>query len=132
MVDICLDTSAYSAFKRGHAAVVETIATADRITVPAVVLGELLAGFRAGSREIANREELRQFLASPRVSHAALDEDTAERYAEIILHLRKQGTPIPTNDMWIAAVAMQRGLVLHTTDPHFDRVPQVIVRRHSS
>lgn len=131
MVEICLDTSAYSAFKRGNTTVVEAIATANRITLPAVVLGELLAGFRAGSRERANREELRQFLASPRVSSAGLDEDTAERYAEIILHLRKYGTPIPTNDMWIAAVAMQHGLVLHTTDPHFDRVPQVIVRRHT-
>jgi tRNA(fMet)-specific endonuclease VapC len=132
VVDICLDTSAYSAFKRGHAAVVEAIATADRITLPAVVRGELLAGFRAGSREIANREELRRFVASPRVSQAVLDEDTAERYAEIILHLRRQGTPIPANAIWIAAVAMQHGLVLHTTDPHFDRVRQVMVRRHSS
>jgi predicted nucleic acid-binding protein len=129
-VDICLDTSAYSAFKRGHEAVVESIATANRITLPAVVLGELLAGFRAGSREEANREELGRFLGSPRVSHAAVDEETAERYAEIILHLRSQGTPIPTNDVWIAAVAMQRGLLLHATDPHFERIPQVMVRRH--
>jgi predicted nucleic acid-binding protein len=129
-VDICLDTSAYSAFKRGHEAVVEAIAAADRITLPAVVLGELLAGFRAGLREKANREELGRFLGSPRVSRAAVDDETAERYAEIHLYLRREGTPIPTNDVWIAAVAMQLGLILHTTDPHFERVPQVIVRRH--
>lgn len=127
---ICLDTSAYSAFKRGRESVVEAVATSDRIVLPAIVLGELLAGFRAGSRESANREELGRFLASPRVSRASVDEETAERYAEILLHLRKQGTPIPTNDVWIAAVSMQHGLVLHTTDPHFDRVPQVMVRRH--
>jgi predicted nucleic acid-binding protein len=129
-VDICLDTSAYSAFKRGDANIVEAIATADSITLPAIVLGELLAGFRAGSREQANREELGRFLASPRVSRAPIDDETAERYAEIVLHLRRAGTPVPTNDIWIAAVAMERGLVLHTTDPHFERVPQVIVRRH--
>jgi predicted nucleic acid-binding protein len=129
-VAICLDTSAYSAFKRGRTAAVEAVASADRIVLPAVVLGELVAGFRAGAREAANREELRRFLASPRVSRAGVDEETAERYAEILLHLRKKGTPIPTNDVWIAAVAMQHGLVLHTTDPHFDSVPQVMVRRY--
>jgi predicted nucleic acid-binding protein len=93
-VRICLDTSAYSAFKRGHANVREAIAAAEEITLPAIVIGELIAGFRAGSREQANRAELERFL------------------------------------VWIAAVAMERGLELHTTDPHFERVPLVIVRRH--
>lgn len=127
---ICLDTSAYSAFKRGHHGVVEALARAERIALPPIVLGELLGGFRAGLRESKNREELERFLASPRVDVVPLDVETAERYGEIFAHLRSAGTPIPTNDIWIAATAMQWGLRVHTTDPHFERVPQVTVELH--
>jgi predicted nucleic acid-binding protein len=129
-VRICLDTSAYSAFKRGHSGVREALAHADRIALPPIVLGELLGAFRAGARERTNREELERFLASPRVDVVPVDEETAERYGEIFAHLRAAGTPIPTNDIWIAATAMQWGLRVHTTDPHFERVPQVVVERH--
>ena len=127
----CLDTSAYSAFKRGADSVHEALARAERIVLPPIVLGELLGGFRAGGRETRNREELDRFLASPRVDVVAVDEETAERYGEVFAYLKAAGTPIPTNNIWIAATAMQWGLRVHTTDPHFERVPQVIVERHS-
>jgi len=122
---ICLDTSAYSAFFRGHAAIRELIQRANEIVLPPIVLGELLGGFRSGSRWAENRRLLEEFLASPRVRVAAIDTETAERYSEILDYLRRRGRPIPTNDLWIAASAMQHGLRLVTTDGHFGHVPQV-------
>lgn len=92
-----------------------------------VVLGELYAGFARGSREKKNREILGEFLASPRVQVAVIDEETAERYTAIITYLWAQGTPIPTSDLWIASTAMQYGLKLITTDDHYRTVPQIIV-----
>lgn len=124
---ICLDTSGYSAFKRGHDGALAAIQRADRIFLSAIVLGELLAGFRIGRRDRSNRRELDAFLESPRVRMMPLDFDTAERYAEIVRYLRERGTPIPTNDIWIAAIAMQWGLRILTTDAHFRRLPQVSV-----
>jgi len=100
---------------------------AEEIIVSAVVLGELLSGFRGGKRQQENREELDDFFRSPRVRLVGVDEETALRYSEIIVYLRSRGTPIPTNDVWIAAGAMQLGLRVVTTDPHFERVPQVTV-----
>ena len=122
-----LDTSAYSAFKRGHPEAIDAIQRAGEIVVPSIVLGELLAGFRIGSRERANGRELDAFLASRRVRVASIDPETAQRYAEILTYLRDQGTPIPTNYIWIGASAMQWGLRLLTSDSHFGRLPQVSV-----
>jgi predicted nucleic acid-binding protein len=124
-----LDTSAYSAFMRGHGELKLALQRADRIVVTPVVLGELGAGFRAGSHRKKNEAELRRFLSSPRVDVVAMDVETAERYAVILHGLRQAGTPIPTNDIWIAASAMQYGLHVLTTDVHYDRIPQVIVER---
>jgi tRNA(fMet)-specific endonuclease VapC len=111
--------------------VVEDIARANRILLSPIVLGELRTGFKGGTREHDNVHELRLFMRSPRVELVAFDEGTAERYAEILTHLRKAGTPIPTNDVWIAATAMQTASAVLTTDPHFRRVPQVITHLHT-
>ena len=127
MTQILLDTSAYSAFFRGHEAVVRRLQEASRIVVTPIVLGELRAGFAAGSRRENSEEELRRFTASPRVDLVPIDSDTSHRYAAIVLALRAAGTPIPTNDVWIAATAMQHGLRLLTTDAHYLRVVQVLV-----
>ena len=120
---ICLDTSAYSAFKRGHEGALDAIQRAEEIVLPTVVLGEVFAGFRLGERDRENREELDRFLESPRVRIAPVDEETGRRYAQIVVFLRREGTPIPTNDVWIAASAMQHGLRVLTTDAHFARLP---------
>jgi len=100
---------------------------AVEIVVNPIVLGELQAGFLAGAHRRRNDNELRVFLNSPRVSVAAIDSETAFRYAEIWHFLRKAGTPIPTNDIWIAATAMQYGLRLLTTDGHYRQVVQILV-----
>ena len=124
---VMLDTSAYSAFLRGNDEIKRALQEADEIYLNAVVLGELYSGFAQGSKEKKNREILKDFLSSPRIQIAGLDEETAERYAAIITYLRAKGTPIPTNDLWIAATAMQYGLKLLTTDNHYRAVPQIIV-----
>lgn len=122
-----LDTSAYSAFLRGHPGIRDQVERADALHLNPVVLGELLAGFRKGSRFDRNLGLLRQFLDSPRAGWIGIDDETADRYSLIQDQLRRQGTPIPSNDLWIAATAMQHGLRLLTTDPHFERVPQIRV-----
>lgn len=122
-----LDTSAYSAFMRGHVEVKRALQRVDEIYLNAVILGELLVGFTRGKHRKENRLELQRFLASPRVSMVPLDEDTAERYALILTSLWKAGTPIPTNDIWIAASAMQYGCRLLTADAHYHKVGQIIV-----
>ena len=121
------DTSAYSAFMRGHSAIKSSLQRADEIVVNAIVLGELAAGFIKGGRRRRNQEELSRFLSSPRVNVVDVTEETAERYGVILNSLWKAGTPIPTNDIWIAASAMEHGLQILTTDAHYQKVTQVMV-----
>ena len=124
---LLLDTSAYSAFMRGHAEILSEIQGADEIFLNSIVVGELIAGFIKGGRRRKNENELRKFLASTRVAILDVTEETAERYAVILNSLWSAGTPIPTNDIWIAASAMEHGLRLLTTDGHYQNLPQVLV-----
>ena len=124
---VMLDTSAYSAFMKGHPEIKRALQQAVVIYVSPIVLGELHAGFRRGRRRAQNEKELRIFLSSPRVSAVNVTEETAVRYAAILHFLRGAGTPVPTNDVWIAASAMEHGLHVLTTDLHYQKVPQVIV-----
>ena len=125
-MNIALDTNAYSDFMRGDAARIEIVRAARSISMPFVVLGELRAGFAAGNRESANAANLHRFLNSPRVSVLLPDEQTTHHYAQLYLQLRDKGTSIPTNDLWIASLAVQFSLVLCTSDRHFRQVPQVV------
>lgn len=120
--DILLDTNAYAAFKRGMPNAVEVIAHAPRIGINSIVLGELLSGFAVGTREAENRQELEQFLASERVHQLVIDAATAAQYAGVYRELRRRGRPIPTNDMWIAASALQHGSAVFSDDGHFREV----------
>ncbi len=128
MSALLLDTSAYSAFKRGHAGASGALRRADRILLPSIVIGELLAGFELGNRRQRNRDELTEFLAVPRVAIVDVTQATGQRYAHIFAYLRREGTPIPTNDIWIAALAMEHGIELLTADNHFRRVPHILVQ----
>jgi predicted nucleic acid-binding protein len=120
---VALDTNVYSGFMRGFPGPVGALRAASEIHLPLIVLGELLAGFAAGTRAGKNREELARFMASPRVSILSPDERTARHYADIFAALRARGTPIPTNDLWIAALARQHRLSLLSFDSHFGAVP---------
>ncbi len=123
---IMLDTSAYFSFLRGHDKIKFAIQISDEIFINPIVIGELLSGLVMGKNEERNREILRKFLKSPRVNVAAIGEETSERYAAIINYLRKNGTPIPSNDIWIAASAMEYGLKVITTDKHYLNIPLII------
>lgn len=122
---ICLDTSAYSHFKAGHAQTIEIVSQCKSVCIPAIVLGELRAGFRLGKKAEKNEAELRAFLSSPVVDCLDVDGEASILYADIFLELRRKGTPIPTNDIWIAAIAAREGATVLSFDKHFEFVPQV-------
>lgn len=124
---ILLDTNAYVAFKQGQVDAVEIVRRAMNLAFSSTVLGELLAGFAVGSRDAKNRAELQQFLASDRVHILTVDEGTAAYYATIYRNLRQKGRPIPTNDMWIAASALQHGYALFSYDGHFESIDGLLV-----
>ncbi len=124
-VKVALDTNAYSDFMRGDAARVHIIRTARHLYLPLIVVGELRAGFAAGSQESANSANLLRFLNSPRVSVLLPDEQTTHHYAQLFAQLRQKGVAIPTNDLWIAALALQHQLILCTSDTHFQHLPQL-------
>ena len=125
-IRILIDTSAYAAFLRGNPEIKDALRQADEIFLNPIVIGEWIAGFLMGKKEKKNRAILRDFLSSPRVETLDMDEETSERDAVIFSYLRSRGTPIPTNDLWIACSAMQHGLKLLATDQHYFSVPQVL------
>lgn len=127
MSRLLLDTSAYSAWVKGVEAVKGPLQRATEIHVSVVVLGELQAGFRAGSRREANEERLRQFLSATRVQVVGVDEATVPPYAAIHYELKRRGTPVGLNDVWIAATAYQHGLRVLTLDRDFQKIPHVLV-----
>ncbi len=127
MKAVLLDTSGYSHLMKGHPAVAEAVRKADRVVLNPVVVGELLSGFRRGGARGRNEQFLAAFLARPSVELVPIDGGTAERYAAIKDFLREAGIPLPANDVWIAATAMQHGLRVVTSDSHFLRIPQILV-----
>lgn len=126
MKRLLLDTNAWSDLARGSAIVREAIAGAERILMSAVVVGELHVGFRHGSRADENLARLAAFLAQPSVRFVPVTEATADRFGRVMAALRSAGTPIPTNDAWIAAHALETGAALLTRDAHFDVVPGLV------
>jgi tRNA(fMet)-specific endonuclease VapC len=127
MSRILLDTSSYSALFRKHHAIVQLVESAESLYLTPIVMGELRAGFLLGRRGEENERELREFLQSPRVNVLTIDDETADRWAVIAAFLKKSGTPVASNDIWIAASAMQHGLPILTSDRDFQKIPQVIV-----
>lgn len=119
---VLLDTNAYTALFRGHEAIATRVRRAEQVLISAVVAGELLFGFRNGSRYEANREELEDFLESPYVALLPVTLVTSDRFGRIAASLRRKGRPLPTNDIWIAAHAMESGAELLSFDRHFDQV----------
>jgi tRNA(fMet)-specific endonuclease VapC len=119
---ILLDTNAYSAFKRGDPAIARRVRRAEEVLLSTVVVGELLYGFRCGARFRSNLEELDEFLDSPFVRLLPVTFVTAERFGRVAAALRRKGTPIPTNDIWIAAHALESGADLLSFDAHFGKI----------
>ena len=122
---LALDTNRYTDLCRGEQSAIEIVERADEVWLPFVVVGELRAGFAVGTQGPRNEAVLRRFLLKPGVRPLYADEQTTHHYASVYRQLRKQGTPIPTNDMWIAALVLQHSLVLFARDAHFDALGQI-------
>lgn len=118
---VLLDTSAYAHFRRGQRDVVEILTNAEKVYLTAVTLGELEAGFVLGSRAEENRTNLREFVSEPFVTVVNIDAAVATLYGNLFARLRNAGTPVPTNDIWIASCALRVGAQLVTFDSDFDR-----------
>jgi tRNA(fMet)-specific endonuclease VapC len=127
MKRLLIDTNIYSHVLRGDKSIAAILQKADSIGISSISIGELISGFKGGSREAQNREELDIFLSSSRVTVYPVDEGTAVFYAEIRQNLKTIGKPIPTNDMWIAACAFQYGLRLFSLDRHLTSIPGLVI-----
>jgi len=125
-VKVAFDTNRYVDLCKGVAETVTLLEEAEAVVLPFVVLGELQAGFAHGRRQAENERILRRFLLKDGVRVLFADDQTTHHYASLFRQLRKQGTPIPTNDMWLAALVLQHNLVLHARDKHFDHLPQLV------
>ena len=124
---ILIDTNIYSHALKGDPDTISILQHAREIGISSITIGELLSGFKAGRKEKKNREELAEFLDTPRVQLYGVDENTAEFYSQILNDLREKGRPIPTNDIWIAAVAFQLGFLLFSKDKHFQHVSGLVL-----
>lgn len=122
---VLLDTNRYRDFCDGEEVAVDIIQRARLIYLPFVVLAELRSGFLCGTLARRNEKSLTLFLNSDRVRVLLADEETTHHFARIFSQLRLQGTPIPVNDIWIAALAVQHDLLLYSRDRHFDSLPQI-------
>lgn len=119
---LVLDTSAYSRMLQRHSQVLDLVSDAGQVVLSTVTLGELQAGFEIGTKAGQNRRTLELFLDEPYVEVAAITGETALQYGRIFAMLRAAGTPLPTNDIWIAATAIDRGAQLLTFDRHFGQI----------
>ena len=123
MSRILLDTNAYIRFLAGDVRVLNVLAGAERIYMSVFVLGELSAGFRAGRKGRENKNILDRFMEKPGVEVLDATRETADVFGLAKHSLKNAGTPIPINDVWIAAQALETGSILVTYDAHFQVVP---------
>ena len=126
MKNLLIDTNIYTHALKGSKDVIRILQQTNAIGISSISIGELFSGFKGGRRERENRRELEEFLDSHRVVVYTVDEDSAEYYADILTRLKSKGRPIPTNDIWIAAVAFQHGLKLFSMDSHFKNIPGLL------
>jgi tRNA(fMet)-specific endonuclease VapC len=124
---IALDANRYTDLARGDRELADLLETAEEVFLPFAVLGELRAGFAAGRRGLENERTLQRFLSKPGVEPLFAGDGTTRHYAHLYRQLRSQGTPIPTNDLWIAALVVEHDLGLCSRDGHFRHLPQIVV-----
>jgi tRNA(fMet)-specific endonuclease VapC len=122
---IIIDTNAYTRFLTGDEDVLDVIAAAETIYLSIFVLGELYAGFSGGTKESKNKDALRQFLLKATVKILNATSETAEVFGFVKSNLRMAGTPVPINDVWIAAHGIETGSTIITYDTHFKKIAGV-------
>ena len=123
---LALDTNRYVDLCKGVEETARLVSTAEAVFLPFVVVAELRAGFGLGKRAAENERVLRRFLLKDGVAVLYPDDQTSHQFAAAFRQLRQQGTPIPTNDLWIAALVLQHSLTLHARDRHFDHLSQLV------
>ena len=123
---VALDTNRLTDLFQGDAALAERLGLCDEVWIPLVVLAEIKAGFLGGTERHRNEILLRKLLSKATVGVLLPDRETAEHYARLFVQLKRAGTPIPDNDLWIAALALQHDLLLITRDKHFEKIPQLL------
>jgi predicted nucleic acid-binding protein len=119
---VIIDSNAYTAFRNERTEAIDVVDNAETLCITPIVFGELLGGFAAGTKKAENKQHLSDFLSFPKVVLVDITAETSQHYATIYLHLRNAGTPIPTNDMWIAALARQLSAGVFTYDKHFEKI----------
>lgn len=122
---VAIDTNRLTDLLQGDARLAERLGACDEVWVPLVVLGEIKAGLHGGTQRHRNEALLQRFLAKATVSVLLPGRETAEHYARIFVQLKRAGTPVPDNDLWIAALALEHDLTLITRDRHFERISQL-------
>ena len=130
-VRVALDTNRLTDLFQGDAELAEFLATCDEVWIPLIVLAEIKAGFYGGTQQHRNEVLLRKFMAKPTVGMLLPGRETAEQYARLFVQLKRAGTPLPDNDLWIAALALENDLALITRDRHFDNIPQLLTVRQA-
>ncbi len=125
MNKILLDTNAYASYLAGDDEVLDALAQSEIVYFSVFVLGELYAGFKGGGRELENLKTLRLFLQKPSVRVLNASNETAEIFGKLKNDLKRAGTPLPINDVWIASHAMETGSVIVTYDGHFLKIPGI-------
>ncbi len=127
MKKVVVDTTIYSHAMRDVTEAVGVLRKAETLLISPIVIGELLNGFKRGNRENRNREQLQKFLCTERIVCLSITAETSEFYASILTRLQEKGMPIPTNDIWIAASAMENGAALATMDDHFSKIDGLLI-----
>lgn len=122
MTRVLIDTNAYAALMAGNRPIADMLSEHEAVLMSPIVIGELYDGFLGGTRYDENREILARFLAKPRTICVPITENTSEWFGEIKQGLRKNGRPIPINDVWIAASCMEHGARLLSMDKHFSEI----------
>jgi tRNA(fMet)-specific endonuclease VapC len=123
---VALDTNRLTDLFQGDRALAERLERCEEVWVPLVVLAEIKAGFYGGTQQHRNEILLRTLLSQTTVGVLLPSRETAEHYARLFVQLKRAGTPVPDNDLWIAALALQHDLLLITRDQHFERIPQLL------
>jgi tRNA(fMet)-specific endonuclease VapC len=127
-VRVALDTNRLTDLFQGDAALADWLGTCEEVWIPLVVLAEIKAGFLGGTEQRRNEALLQALLAKPTVGVLLPARETAEHYARLFVQLKRAGTPIPDNDLWIASMVLEHDLVLITRDRHFESIPQMLRR----
>ena len=125
---VALDTNRLTDLFQGDAALAEWLGTCEQVWIPLVVLAEIKAGFLGGSQQHRNEALLQALLAKPTVGVLLPGRETAEHYARLFVQLKRAGTPVPDNDLWIAALVLEHDLALITRDRNFESIPQLLRR----